>query len=210
MIRQAISFIKEGKHIEGRQILLDLLMKECVGLIISQQQVREEEAISIFYEALELLCEQIQNELFIYKDDKGFKTYLKTTCLNKTREYKRILKGSAFISASETLEETAKDYEELVDTLQREVYNRKKALYGIQLDKNDGTHTYKKPSIDMIKAFHHLKDKCKLLIVLRVLFNIDHKEIVNTLSLFYKMKNENVSKSMLRRCKEEWKGLIVG
>ena len=48
-----------------------------------------------------------------------------------------------------------------------------------------------------------------MLIILRVILDIEHKEIVNALSMFFKIKNENVSKSTLRRCKEEWKNLSM-
>ena len=179
----------------------------CVGLIKAKEKLSEEEAISTFYEGLSVLCTKIKAGAVSYKSDAQLRSYLITTCLNKAKEYKRTVRGGKFIIPTDQIEAADTDYEEAFYQNQQEAYKTNELLYGINLNEVQEEEEERVLPLDMIRAFHDLIDKCKLLIVLKVLLGINHKEIVKTLGLFYELKNANVSKSILSRCKEKWKEL---
>ena len=86
-----------------------------------------------FYEALILICDQIRNDSFTYESDAKLRSYLKTTCLHKGRNYKRKMSGSRFIVSTEQIESMGSDYGSSLEAEQEDAYQKKKELYGIDL-----------------------------------------------------------------------------
>jgi hypothetical protein len=210
MLQKAIVLLEEG-HIEtARKLISHLLSEECIGLIISKTSIcNRNEALSIYYEALLLFCDQITNKKFTYKDEPQCKGYIKKNCFNKAMEYDRLIKGSKFLVSSEVLENYEEEFVDFYEELRTTEYEKKKQA-GIEISIQKLMDTF---PIAVIDAFHTLKEKCKLLIILKYKMNLKHDEVINILLPFYKIKNKDVSKVELQRClnslKEEVKQRVA-
>jgi len=198
MLLKAIENIKSDNFEEARRIISEIMMDLCIGLIISKSTIRNRnEALSIYYDALLFLCEQIAEGKFQYQGDNQFKGYLKTICLNKTKEYERTIRGSRYLTATEDLNDSElTDFEELYDEIRIEEYARKVQL-GAEISINELVESF---PVIVVEAFHSLKEKCKLLIILKYKMNLKHDELINVLVPFYRIKNKDVSKVELQRC----------
>jgi hypothetical protein len=198
MLLKAIEHIQSNNREEARKIISEIMMDFCIGLIMSKSTIRNRnEALSIFYDALLILCENIAEGKFKYKGDAQFKGYLKTICLNKTKEYERSVRGSRYIIIPDDLNDSEiHDFENLYGEIRAAEYEKKKNL-GAEVSINDLVESF---PVTVVEAFHALKEKCKLLIILKYKMNLKHEELINVLLPFYKIKNKDVSKVELQRC----------
>jgi hypothetical protein len=198
MLVKAIENIKSNNPEEARKIISDITMDICIGLIMSKSTIRNRnEALSIYYDALLLLCEHVTEGKFQYQGDAQFKGYLKTICLNKTKEYERILRGKSYLIAPEDLNDSEiANFEELYDEIRIAAYAKKRDS-GAEVSINELMDAF---PVTVVEAFHALKEKCKLLIILKYKMNLKHDELINVLMPFYKIKNKDVSKVELQRC----------
>jgi len=198
MLAKAIEKIKSNNHEEARKIISDITMDICIGLIISKSAIRNRnEALSIYYDALLLFCKHVSEGKFQFQGDAQFIGYLKTICLNKTKEYERIIKGGSYLIATEDLNDSEiSDFEEMYDEIRIEAYVKKKDI-GVEVSINELMETF---PVTVVEAFHALKEKCKLLIILKYKLNLKHDELIGVLEPFYKIKNKDVSKVELQRC----------
>ena len=198
MLLKAIGYIKSNNNDEARKIISDMMMDLCISLIMSKSAIRNRnEALSIYYDALLLMCQHIADGKFNYQGDAQFKGYLKTICVNKTREYERIIKGGSYLIAPEDLNNSeVGDFEELYDEIRITEYAKKQDS-GAEVFISELIESF---PITVVEAFHTLKEKCKLLIILKYKMNLKHDELINVLMPFYKIKNKDVSKVELQRC----------
>jgi hypothetical protein len=86
-------------------------------------------------------------------------------------------------------------------------YDHVNEKYGIDLSSVDAEEVF--PG-EVINAFHSLNEKCKFLLVFKYMLNLSHKDIVDCLCNFYELKNENVSKTELKRCLDRLKKNSAG
>jgi hypothetical protein len=198
MLLKAIEQIRTNNSEEGRKIISEIMMEHCLRLIMSKSNIKNRnEALSVYYDSLLIMCEHIADGKFNYQGDAQFKGYLKTICMNKTKEYERIIKGSSFLVATEDLNDAElSEFEELYDEIRITAYEKKQRSGAeISIDELMGSFP-----VVVVEAFHSLKEKCKLLIILKYKMNLKHEELINVLMPFYQIKNKDVSKVELQRC----------
>jgi hypothetical protein len=198
MLLKAIEYIKTNNSEAARKIISEIMMEQCIRLIMSKSNIRNRnEALSVYYDALLILCEQIAEGKFNYQGDAQFKGYLKTICMNKTKEYERIIKGGSYLIAPEDLNDSeVSDFEELYDEIRITEYEKKQNS-GVEVSINELIGSF---PVTVVEAFHTLKEKCKLLIILKYKMNLRHDELIDVLMPFYQIKNKDVSKVELQRC----------
>jgi hypothetical protein len=196
MIKRGIENIVDGNIDEGLELLTKRLSQSCTSLIIAKTRLtNRNEALSIFYESLLIFIDQIKFNKFSYIDDARTVSYYNTLCLNKAREYCKVIQ-SGYILDNSLLDENKQEYLDLYEETRREEYNSKKVQgFDIQPDKTEDDFP-----IEVVNAFHNLKEKCKFLIILKYKLKLKHDQIVEALTPFFQIKNKEVSKAELQRC----------
>jgi hypothetical protein len=204
MIKRGIEHILSGNIDEGTDLLSKRLSHRSTSLIISKTRLsNKNEALSIFYESLLIFADQVKSKKFVYIDDARAVSYINTLCLNKAREYCKILK-SGYILDSSLLNEYKNDYIDLYEDVRNEEYESKiRSGYELQPDKTEEDFP-----IEVVNAFHNLKEKCKFLIILKYKLKLKHEQIVEALTPFFQIKNKEVSKAELQRCMNYLKTMV--
>lgn len=198
-IENAIELIRNGKEEEGRLILLKLMSKVSISYMLNQEiTLSEKEAKVIFYEAVVSVCEKIKSGEFSHIEPDAFRNYLKNNCAFKAREYKRSEELPPFVVTPDYIDNYSTLYKNLLYERQKEEYMHFQTLNDIHIkpEKSDKTLL----SIKVIKAYHSLGEKCKILILLRHILGLSDTEIATSLFPFYEIKNERISHSEIQRC----------
>jgi hypothetical protein len=204
MIKEGIEHIESGNIDEGIDILSKKLSNNSISLIISKTRLKNRnEALSIFYDSLLIFIDQVKSKKFKYLDDPRSISYLNTICLNKAREYCKIV-NSGFIVDDSILAENKRDFIETYDEIRNEE---------VQSRQNQGYEIAAEPlneefPLEVINAFHSLKEKCKFLIILKYKLKLKHDQIVDALAPFFQIKNKEVSKAELQRCMSFLKSMV--
>jgi hypothetical protein len=204
MIKEGIEHIESGNIDEGIDILSKKLSNNSISLIISKTRLKNRnEALSIFYDSLLIFIDQVKSKKFKYLDDSRSISYLNTICLNKAREYCKIV-NSGFIIDNSILAENKRDFIETYDEIRNEeVQSRKNEGYEISTELLNEEFP-----LEVINAFHSLKEKCKFLIILKYKLKLKHDQIVEALAPFFQIKNKEVSKAELQRCMSFLKSMV--
>ncbi len=201
-VKQAIKLCQNGNGDKAKEILIEMLQAASIGLILSKTRVREEhDALSIFYDAVMEQVDEIASGKFAFVDEMKFMAYFRQKCIFKAKQFIRE-NIAPFVPMADISAQTESVLEEEYDEIRTENYSRKNELYNVSLTPDAQKLGFPK---NVMEAFHHLSDKCKILIVLKKLMNVSHRAIVDTVGVLYTISNENVSKNSLKRC---WKRLI--
>jgi hypothetical protein len=194
----AVSLIKNDNLHEALEIINKYLLKDCIALIASRLKNRTNyEYFSLFYDNFLDFTEKIRNGKFKFTSDSALKSYFKTGCSHRAKEeINKDIKANDFLSM-DIFEKSAGNIDDLYEAEKNLEYERVKNSLDIDLSQPEVDEAL---PMDVLKQFHSLNEKCKFLVVLKYMVNLSHKEIVDTLSSLYGLKNENVSKSELKRC----------
>jgi len=200
---KAILHIQNEELEEGLQLLSEHLLKDCILLISSiTREQNKYELYSLFYDSYLDFAGKVRDGKFSYVSDSAFKSFFKTACSHKAKEYNRKYNRYNEWLSEDFIEKNFESYEDLFQENKKTEYDLAYEKYGIDLSSTETDHEF---PVDVIKAFHKLNEKCKFLVVLKYMINLSHKEIVDCLSNFYELKNENVSKTELKRCLDNLK-----
>lgn len=204
MIKEGIENIESGNIDEGLDLISKRLSNNSVSLIISKTRLKNRnEALSIFYDSLLIFIEQVRSKKFRYLNEPKTISYFNTICLNKAREYCKIV-HTGFIIDNNLLYENKQEFIDTYDEIRNEEYQtRQKLGYEIVPDALDSEFP-----LEVINAFHSLKEKCKFLIILKYKLKLKHDQIVEALAPFFQIKNKEVSKAELQRCMSFLKSLV--
>jgi hypothetical protein len=202
-LSKAIRHIQNNELEQALHIISSHLLKDCIMLMASLSKDQNKyELYSLFYENYLDFVNKVQNNKFTYASDAALKSFFKTGCTHRAKEQYRAmskpkdwLDESFFINKDQSLDDAYED-------CKQEEYARVMSQYGIDLSADESEDEI---PAQVINAFHTLNEKCKFLVVLKYMISLSHKEIVDCLSNFYELKNENVSKSELKRCLDHLK-----
>jgi len=194
-----LEYFTKGDLRNSLHILTQSMFKECADLMRSKTGIEDEsELLGLFHDAFLYFDEKYKSGKFEFREYESFRSYFKTACLNKAKEFRRYIKGPQYIISYENLNQYEEEFEQSVEEQRNEEYQEINQLYGIDLYESE------EPEIDMykeaVRSFHTLNDKCKFLIVLKHFLKLSHNQIVEALRMFFEIKNENVSKTELQRC----------
>ena len=212
-IKMASDFEKAIQHIqneeleEGLQLLSEHLLKDCILLISSiTREQNKYELYSLFYDSYLDFAGKVKEGKFSFVSDSAFKSFFKTACSHKAKEYKRKFNKYDDWLSENFFERNFESYDDLFQENKKTEYELVYEKYGISLSTSESEQEF---PLEVIKAFHKLNEKCKFLVVLKYMINLSHKEIVDCLCNFYELKNENVSKTELKRCLDNLKKQTV-
>ncbi|MCD4734899.1 MAG: hypothetical protein K8R53_02535 [Bacteroidales bacterium] len=199
----AVEFCKRGDPVKAKEFLIDILQAEAIGLILAKSAIsNEQDALSIFYDAVLEQIDEMTTGKFKYINDAKFLSYFKSKCIMKAREFNKMISGP-FIPMPDIEDEQVEIIMETYNETRKQEYQRLNEHYG--LDLKPDYENIKLPA-EVMDAFHNLQDKCKMLIILRKIMKISHKKIVDSVGLLYSIGNENSCKNTLKRC---WKSLLT-
>lgn len=202
-IGKALEHIRNEELDDGLNIISKHLLQDCIMLMstITQEQ-NKYELYSLFYENYLDLVTKIKTGSFIYVSDSAFKSFFKTGCTHRAKEFNRAVNRPKEWFTHDFVEDQNAAIEEEFEQIKTEEYSSILDKYGIDLNTPDAEEDM---PATVIKAFHSLNEKCKFLLVMKYMLSLSHKEIVDCLSNFYELKNENVSKTELKRCLDNLK-----
>jgi len=190
--------MQAGEDEKALRNLAKSLMPSCIAIIRSNSIYKEvSEAANVYYHAYLYVKSRIEENTFQYMGDKSFQSYFKTACRIMYKEFMRLDESPNTLPFPEESIIFTEDAEEQFQEIMQHEYQRKFELYGVDLSK---TEAPKFLMTSLVKIFHTLSEKCKFLIILRYFLNLTHFQIVESLYLFYEIKNEDVSKAELSRC----------
>jgi hypothetical protein len=176
--------------------------KDCIPLIRSRlRQLTYQEALSIFYFAFMDLCERFKSGEFIYKNESATESYFKTSCINQSEKYRRefipdmLVPTGFFELIREDADESIREEEERFRTEKMEL-GVSPDIINLVIGQEERFDLMQ----EVVKVFHELNDKCKFLIVLKFFLSLSHRQIVDSLHLFYGISSEDVCKTDLYRC----------
>ncbi len=198
-IKLVIESIRSGNDSEAFSKIPQEVMEVCIREIQMKQSLSREEAISIYFEAYQILVERIKDEKFIYHDDVKFIGYLIKICNVRAIEYKNLTRGDKFITQVDNLEVSPKVIAEAFEANLTESIEEKEKKYEIIFERK--THKQVIPD-QIVNAFHVLKDECKLLIFVKDVLSLSYSEIYEKMSAFYTMKNVEVCRAKIMRCRK--------
>ncbi len=208
-INMASVFEKAFRHIqndeleEGLTIVSEHLLNDCIMLMSSISGVKNKyELYSLFHDNYLDFVNKVKEGKFSYVSDTAFKSFFKTGCSNKAKEYKRVFNKKEDWLSEDFFERNLEQFDNMFEANKKTEYGVIYEKYGINLDSEETDEEF---PADVVKAFHLLNEKCKFLLVLKYMINLSHKEIVDCLCNFYELKNENVSKTELKRCLDNLK-----
>ncbi len=208
-INMTSDFEKAFQHIqneeleEGLQLVAENLLRDCIMLIASiTKEQNKYELYSLFYDSYLDFANKVREGKFSYVSDSAFKSFFKTACSHKAKEHKRIFRKNEDWLSESFFDRHFESFDELFQENRKTEYDLVYEKYGISISTSDIDQEF---PVEVIKAFHKLNEKCKFLVVLKYMINLSHKEIVDCLCNFYELKNENVSKSELKRCLDNLK-----
>jgi|GEM_PF-6575623 len=190
--------IKTGNDEKALQNMANTLMPECIKLIQTRSIYKDTyEASNVFYHAYLYVKSKIERGKCTFMGNESFKSYYKTACMHIAKEFMRTDESPNVVPIPEEWIYIAEDADEHFSQIQQQIYQRKLELYGVDLSKPDLPENI---LTSVVREFHNLNEKCKFLIILKYFINLSHFDIVESLYLFYEIKNEDVSKSELSRC----------
>lgn len=202
-LSEAIPLIKSNKLEEGLHIISEHLLRECIPLMASlNKQSTKYELYSLFYDNYLDFVGKVHAEKFIFTTEAALKSYFKTGCTHRAKEQQRKFSKPKDWLDESFFENNMTDLDESYDDSRKHEYANVMDKYGVDLSGQDTEVEFPQ---QVIKAFHALNEKCKFLVVLKYMVNLSHKDIVDCLSNFYELKNENVSKTELKRCLDHLK-----
>jgi hypothetical protein len=205
---EILSLIRDNNMNQALKAVDYRLAKDCLLLIRSKtKKLDSNEVYAIFYYAFLDFCEKVKKGRFKYQNDSAFESYFKKGCVNHALQKTRELLHTELILPVEILELLENESSKVGKDIEKDFIKEKLELYGIQLDfEEDGIFSYL-PQV--IKSFHSLGELCKFLIILRFFVKLSHQEISNNLSVFYNIKNANVSKTQFNRCMDRIKENVL-
>ncbi len=202
-LEHAINLIRKNQLSEALGIISDHLLQDCIMLMASMLRDKNNyELYSLFYDNYLDFSKKVSDGKFQYSTDAALKSYFKTGCSLRAKEHLNQSKKTRDWLSLDYFEKTAGEYAERYEAEKNEQYEIIKDKYGIDLASVETDEVF---PMEVISAFHSLNEKCKFLIVLKYMLNLTHKSIVDCLSNFYELKNENVSKTELKRCLDHLK-----
>jgi DNA-directed RNA polymerase specialized sigma24 family protein len=200
---QIIEMIADARYDEALNGLYRKAGKECLLLIKSKsRRINHSEAMSIFYASFLEFCRKSAEGDFSYRDEDAFISYFKTTCAHQSYRHLREEKMPGFIIEDDITDVLGADADIVARDTVSTFVKHKAEKYDISLDPEEVSP---KQSLlkEVTRVFHGLSDRCKFLIVLKFFLNLSHREIVDTLDIFYGIRNEEVCKTDLYRCLEQ-------
>ncbi len=198
-----IENILNNKDADAYELLSKSIKNKCIGLVINKYRVNESESISILFEAFLELCDRVRKKLFTFKDEVSFTAYLKKICLTKAKAYKKEVVGETFIYSTEQFEQMESMMQMEIQQAKDDIYDAKKQRYGIDLASLDSSGDVSNKRI--VEAYHSLREECKMLLMLKDILKSKYSTIVDALGFFYKIKNENVCRIQVMRCRKALK-----
>ena len=206
-LSEAIPLIKNNELEEGLHILSEHLLRECIPLMASlNKQSTKYELYSLYYDNFLDFVNKVQTDKFIFTNDAALKSYFKTGCTHRAKEQQRKLSKPKDWLDESYFDHYMGDMDESFEASRKNEYADVMEKYGVDLSGQEAEEEF---PLQVIKAFHSLNEKCKFLVVLKYMINLSHKDIVDCLSNFYELKNENVSKTELKRCLDNLKKQTV-
>jgi hypothetical protein len=202
-LSDVLPLIKDNHLEEGLHIMSEHLLRECIMLMASHnKQATKYELYALYYDNYLDFVNKVQADKFNFSTDAALKSYFKTGCTHRVKEQQRLMQKPKDWLDESYFEHHIDDIDESFSDSRNSEYAAVLDKYGVDLSLYDSEEDF--PS-QVIKAFHTLNEKCKFLVVLKYMINLSHKDIVDCLSNFYELKNENVSKTELKRCLDHLK-----
>jgi hypothetical protein len=193
-----IKLIEKKKLKEAHEILSARLKNDCLALIWRKDRhLTARERVSVFDEAFMALCLRVENGKFVYKDDKSFVTYFKTSCVHQVYKIWK-LEQKEFSFPGEILENL--ESKEKLEEVRNDFIQEKIHLYGIKLVLDDNEDEIQERFDKVMKIFNTMDPKCQLIIWFKFFEKLSHEEIVEVLESDYKINSADTSKQMLCRC----------
>lgn len=203
VFNKAFTHISNEELEQGLKIISEHLLRDCIMLMASlTREQNKYELYSLFYENYLDLAAKVKSGSFSFVSDAAFKSFFKTGCSHRAKEYNRSVNRPKEWLTDNFFSEQEDALDEAFEECKTEEYSRISAQYGIDL--NTVEQEDDMPAM-VISAFHNLNEKCKFLVVMKYMLSLSHKDIVDCLSNFYELKNENVSKTELKRCLDNLK-----
>ncbi len=202
-LKKAFQHIQNEEIEEGLEIISAHLLMDCIMLMSSiTGEKNKYELYSLYYDNFLDFVEKIKDGRFEYVSDSALKSFFKTGCTHKAREQKRLFNKTTDWLSENFFETDEEAFENAYEEKKAAEYERVFEKYGVDLASGEKSEEF---PMDVVRAFHTLNEKCKFLVVMKYMLNLSHKDIVDCLCNFYELKNENVSKSELKRCIERLK-----
>ncbi|MDZ4203491.1 MAG: hypothetical protein U1C46_01615 [Bacteroidales bacterium] len=203
VFEKAIGLIQRDQLEESLKLIAESLLKECVMLMASISGRKDKyELYSLFYDNFLDVAGRIKDGKFEFVSDSAFKSYFKTGCSHKIKEQNRFFRKSSDWLEIEFFERNVEGFENFFYEEKKDGYAQ---ILKEQLIDLNSVETEEDFPLLVIRAFHSLNEKCKFLVVMKYMLNLSHKDIVDCLCNFYELKNENVSKTELKRCLDQLK-----
>ncbi len=202
-LEHAILLIREDQLSEALEIISAHLLHDCIMLMASMLKDKNRyELYSLYYDNYLDFAKKVKEGKFQYVSDAAMKSFFKTGCSHRAKEQMNAAKKTNDWLSIDFFENSAGNYNDEYEAEKNAEYERVKDRYGIDLASIETEDVF---PMDVIGAFHSLNEKCKFLLVLKYMLNLSHKNIVDCLSSLYELKNENVSKTELKRCLDNLK-----
>ncbi|MDD4747401.1 MAG: hypothetical protein PHW19_08970 [Salinivirgaceae bacterium] len=206
-LKKAYDLISNEELESALKIVSEHLLNDCIMLMASLTKIRNRyELYSLYYENYLDFVGKIRAGKFDYASDAAFKSFFKTGCSYRAKEYKRTFSKTDEWPAEHLADVDPEFINGIFQEKKEKEYSDVYERYGIHLEDVAEEEIF---PAEVIKTFHTLNEKCKFLVVMKYMLNLSHKNIVDCLCNFYELKNENVSKSELKRCIEKLKKGVV-
>lgn len=164
------------------------------------------ELYSLFHDNFLDFTVKVKESKFEYVSDSALISFFKTGCSHRAKEHRRMFgKNNDWLSVTD-FENYTEEFDNIFQEKKINEYKTVYERYGVNLEEVESEDIF---PTEVIKGFHSLNEKCKFLLVMKYMLGLSHKSIVDCLCNFYELKNENVSKSELKRCIERLKKTVV-
>ena len=196
-----IDLIQNGKTDTALNLMVQRLSKDCFGLIRSRNRsLSRYEVLNVFYHAFLGFCDRVNTGRFQYKDDSAFVTYFKSACVNQVRNDNRVFCSRDMILSADILEILETKTSETRKEVSQDFIRQKLDLYDIRLDLPEIEDEHADRLKDVVRVFHTLGKKCRLLILFRFFIKLSHLEISENYGGYLEIKTPEVSRVLLGRC----------
>lgn len=198
VLKNAYHHIQNEELEQGLEIISSHLLVDCIMLMASiTKEQNKYELYSLFYDNYLDFAGKVRENKFDYVSDASLKSFFKTGCTHRAREYNRAFRKPDDWISETFFEKNISRFDEIFDENCQSEYEMVQEKYGIDLGQMETDVDF---PMEVVRAFHTLNEKCKFLLVLKYMLNLSHKDIVDCLCHFYELKNVNVSKTELKRC----------
>lgn len=207
VFKEVFNLIKDDNLESGLKIISKHLLRDCVMLMSSKTITNDKyELYSLFHDNFLDFATKVKEGRFEYKSDSAFISFFKTGCSHRAKEHRRLYgKNDDWLSVTD-FESHSDELDNIFQENKTNEYKSVYETYGINLEDIESKEVF---PLEVIKGFHSMNEKCKFLLVMKYMLNLSHKNIVDCLCNFYELKNENVSKSELKRCIERLKKTVA-